>query len=306
MDLRTEAIRLKLDALALSLSAAFTADAIPHVLIKGPSTSLWLYHPPRIYRDVDLLIPFSAIPRATSSLISRGLCTAMGRPGEEAPHSLLLRSVEGYEVDIHFTMPTVPARDDHVWEALREHHGVLDLGLGAIPVLDLPGRCVVLALHALNNGPYDNQSLHDLRLARQQASPAVWDAARGLAERMDALDLFSAGVSLAGGPADTSSPRAKLYLLGAPPAAFGIQRFNNIQLREFPMAFLREIFPSREFMQYANPELSGSWWGLLAAHVVRWARLARQLPRALAMLRRARGGRESSQMTQPWPHDTEC
>jgi hypothetical protein len=296
MDLRTEAVRLKLDLLAVEIGNAFDADGVPYAVIKGPSTSLWLYDPPRMYRDVDLLVPRSMVTQATAALVSRGLCSALGRPGEEAPHSLLLRSTEGYEIDVHFTMPTLPPHGDRVWEAFATHLETMDVGVGSIRVLDTPARCVVLALHALNNGPFQNQSLEDLSRAWAQEPEAVWGDARALADRIGAVDLFLAGLSLVDPQAAVPSARANLYLLGAPPAAFGLQRFEKLSPREFSVMIFRELFPSREFMRYANPGIRPGMLPLMGAHLRRWARLARQLPRAVALLRQAHRTVEPTQI----------
>ena len=288
MDLRAEALRLTLDALAVEVSAVLADAAVPHVLLKGPSTALWLYDPPRTYRDVDLLIPLSALPRARSALSAARLAgPAGGRVGEEAPHSLLLRSTSGYEIDVHLSLPTVPLDGDRVWRVLADHVEPLDLVVGSVPVLDEAGRCLVLALHALNNGPNSAQPLEDLVRARAQCPPSAWAEAAGLAERIGAADLFAGALAMVDG-AGPMSARARLYAAGAPSAAFGLQRLASARARDLPRMLWREIVPSRGFMYYDDPHLEHTRRALAVAHLRRWRRLLADLPLAARAWWRAR------------------
>ena len=53
MDLVREANRLRLDLLSVRACDALSAAGIPHVLLKGPSTALWLWSTHlRSYNDV--------------------------------------------------------------------------------------------------------------------------------------------------------------------------------------------------------------------------------------------------------------
>src|ERR1700749_375013 len=108
MDLVREANRLRLDLLSVQACDALAVAGIPHVLLKGPSTALWLYDPPRSYNDVDLMVPLSRVIEAAHALEAAGVASASaGRVGEEAEHSYLLISPEGFEVDVHISLPTV-------------------------------------------------------------------------------------------------------------------------------------------------------------------------------------------------------
>jgi hypothetical protein len=193
MDLPGEVLRLRLDLLAVEVTQCLRSAGVPHVVLKGPSTSLWLYDPPRGYQDVDVLVPRSALSRAQEALAVSGVAApGAGVVGEEAPHSLLLRSTEGYEVDVHVSLPTVPPSGDDIWNALAHHVEDLDLGVGRVPTLDTAGRCLVLALHALNNGPDSGQPIEDLARAQAACPGSVWDEAGALARWIGAEDLFRA------------------------------------------------------------------------------------------------------------------
>jgi hypothetical protein len=286
VDLRAEAQRLTLDVVAVECCAALARAGVPHVVLKGPSTSLWLYDPPRPYRDVDLLVPLSQVDRAVSVLGGSGLAEpAAGRLGEEAPHSLLLRSSRGSEIDLHVTLPTVPIDGDRPWEVLRDHVEQLDLGVGSVPVLDEPGRCLVIALHALNNGPGSGQPMEDLERARSRCGEGDWAVARAIARSLIADDLLSGALAMTDG-ALTVPERARLYLMQAPSAAFGLDRLLHARTRDIPRMLWRELLPSRGFMAYHDPELGGSLVGLAHAHVRRWRRIVSELPGAIRAVRR--------------------
>lgn len=277
-----------LDLVAVECSAALGEANVPHVLLKGPSTALWLYDPPRPYRDVDLLVPLSQVERAVGVLSDAGLAVpGAGRVGEEAPHSLLLRSSRGSEIDVHVSLPTVPVHGDIVWEALRDHVEQLELGVGSVPVLDDAGRCLVIALHALNNGPGSGQPLEDLSRARGRCAGEVWGVAESIAGAMRADDLLAGALAMLEGSAEVPE-RARLYTMRAPSAAFGLDRLLHARRRDIPRLLWRELLPSRGFMAYHDAAVDGSMTGLARAHLRRWCRIARELPTAARALRRRR------------------
>lgn len=291
MDLATEAERLRLDLLAVAVSDRLTGGGVPHALIKGPSTANWLWTPPRRYRDVDVLVPLSRLDDAVATLAADGLATAAaGRVGEEAEHSLLLHSQDGFEIDLHISLPAVPPDGDRVWTALADHVVDLDLGVGTLRALDEPGRCLVLALHALANPRVDSQPVDDLRRARAAAAPASWVVARRLAATSGVVALFEAGLSTVDAAATgPGTPRARLYVAGAPGSALGLQRLSEQRRRDLPRAIGREIVPSSGFMSHADPDLAAGRITLPRAHLRRWRRLLAGLPAALAAWLRARG-----------------
>lgn len=288
MDLALETQRLRLDLLAVQVSRELDRAGIPHALVKGPSTSTWLYDPPRVYNDVDMLVPFSRVEEVVSVLRSAGIAGAVdGRVGEAAAHSLMVLSTAGFQLDLHISLPTLPPAGDLIWEVLSPHVERLDLGVGSVPALDMPARCLVLALHALN--PDAPQAGEDLRRAYSAAAQAVWRDAAQLAGRLDAEDLFEAGLEMIG--IDSGRPmsaRAYLYATAAPSAAFGLQRLREARRRDVPGMVWREIFPSARFMRHAYPLVTARRFGYVRAHLVRWSRLANQLPGTVRALRAAR------------------
>jgi hypothetical protein len=178
-DLEMQANNLRLDRLALDASRCLTAASIPHALIKGPTTSLWLYDPPRAYADVDLLVPETRLFDAVDALARAGV--ARGRAGgslQEMGHSIELRDAAGYEVDLHRSLPSLPVDGDTVWAVLSPHIVEFDLGSGCVPALDEVGRCLTVAFHALSGGGDLSRRWDDLKLAYARVDPRSWDEAR--------------------------------------------------------------------------------------------------------------------------------
>lgn len=283
MDLIGEVKRLRLDVLSVQASAALTGFGIPHLVLKGPSTALWLYDPPRSYNDVDILIPLSRVRDATDALAQAGVATpAAGRVGEEAEHSYLLRSAEGFELDLHISLPTVPPAGDRIWEVLEPHIELLNLGVGSVPALDEPGRCLVVALHALNSARQIPQPARDLELAHERASLAAWEGALEIAAELGVSDLFEAGRDFDRDAEDlhTKSPRSYLFAVGAPNSAVALERLAETPWRRRPVAFLRELFPSAGFMRRAYPDVTTTRLGLMRAYLYRWRRISVNLPRS--------------------------
>lgn len=302
-DLATVVQQMRLDRLAVDASRCLTEAAVPHVLIKGPTTARWLYRPPRVYRDVDLLVPHSRARAAAAALSAAGIAhPTAGRLGEEASHSWLLVSPVGYEVDLHVTLPmlVVTRRNASVnglWAALAGHVTPFALEGVDVPALDLAARCVVLVLHAVGNGYSDEASLEDLRRAQQLAGPDVWAEAQQLARELEVQPLFAAGLALAvGGSLPEHLPRdARLRLQGDRGLDFQLERLAMARVRDVPMLLLRELFPSPGFMRYDDPSRTRTGTGLAVAYARRWGRLVVHLPGALRRwLASSRAGSDES------------
>jgi hypothetical protein len=295
VDLAAEAERLRLDVLTVDVCRRLDVAGVPNVVLKGPSSALWLYEPPRRYVDVDVLVPLSRVDDAAGALTNAGIATrSAGAVGEEASHSLLMVSPSGYEVDLHVSLPMVPTVGDRAWEVLRTHIEPMDIGVGTVPVLDEAGRCLVLTLHAVSSGEMSSRTTEDLRRALAAASADSWRAARELADAIEVGDFFEAGLVLAGqGDVSALSDRAYLSIVGAPSAAFALRRLAGLPLAARPRALLREIFPSRGFMQRMYPDAQTPT-RLARAHLDRWQTITRQLPHAWRTEREVRRKRRDN------------
>ena len=284
-QLRVRAAQLRLDSWTGQISAELSRNAIPHVLLKGPSTAQWLYAPPRLYRDIDLLVPASALTRTVVVLERSGLAArAGGRLGEDCEHSLFMRTPNGIDVDLHVTLPTMRRprghQRDRTWRLLAPHLTALELDGTPVPALDEPARCVVLSLHALANAHDGSWAVQDLRLARSRASVRVWQQAEALAELLGVLPAFRAGIWLVEpGSTDLSSLPAdvRLVLVGASASARTLRRIRDLPRRLRPGALLIEIFPSPRFIRRAVPGLPDTALGLARGYLTRWVLITREL-----------------------------
>ena len=280
MELADAAQRLRLDLDAVAVSGSLTRAGVPHALLKGPSTSRWLYDPPRVYNDIDLLVPRSAVRRAVAALAGDGIAHTSGpRIGEEAHHSLSMRTADGFELDLHVSLPCVPVRGDLVWNTLAPHVVPLDLVIGSVPALDEPGRCLVLSLHALATDGRLAQKVEDLRRADAVAAPSSWASARELARAMQAEDLYDGGRARLADDPGPLSHRASLYFTDAPSSALALQRLRDARWWQRPGMVWREAFPSVAFLRDFGSVEPGSRWWRVRAYVARWRELARGLLR---------------------------
>lgn len=280
MQLADAAQRLLLDLDAVAISTCLTEAGVPHALLKGPSTAAWLYDPPRVYNDIDMLVPRSRVGRAADALRSAGVAVRTGtRVGEEAHHSLAMVTPAGYQLDLHVSLPCVPVRGDLVWNTLAPHVAPLELGVGSVPALDEAGRCLVLALHALATDGRLHQKVEDLRRARSAAPESSWSEARRMSRAMFAEDLYDGGLARLADSPQPLSHRASLYFTDAPSSALALQRLRDARWWERPGMVWREAFPSAEFLREFGSVEPGSRWWRVRAYLTRWHELASGLLR---------------------------
>ena len=288
-------LSLSLDVLALRVSRTLQSAAVPHTLIKGPTSARWLYDGSRPYLDVDLLVPASMLSRAVAELERAGIARRLaGAAGEEADHSLLMATPSGIQLDFHRSLPFVPTghgrSEDLVWQVLAEHLEDFELFDGEpVPALDEPGRCLVLVLHALTNQA-GSQADEDLRLARTKAAPESWMQALDVADRLGIRDLYTAGLLLSGEEEteQTLPPMAYLRRHAAPSLAVGLQRLVEATWTDRLILVARKAVPSPGFIRYSDPQARRGATALAGSYVRRWRRLLRGLPGALRALEQAR------------------
>lgn len=284
-DLDVEAVvrSIRLDQLTVTVSQVLHTAGIPHALLKGPTTARWLYDPPRPYNDIDVLIPDSRLSAAVRVLEREGVGRRVGgRPGEAAAHSQLLRTAEGAEVDLHFSLPMLDRRggDDSTWSALSRHIVPFSLDRGSVPALDAAGRCLVLCLHALNSFE-SPQAVEDLRRARLMASRQDWITARLLSEEIGGGTLFDGGLHVIGQAAAATLTPGVLAWLSGDRATLAVLRWRQLSWPERAKRSAAKMFPSLAFLQENDPRRPHTVHELAAAYVRRLVKIARHLPRAL-------------------------
>ena len=280
--------QMRLDALTVEASRCLADAGIPHLLLKGPTTAQWLYDPPRLYRDVDLLIQAKDARAATDSLRLAGIAAPVaGAMGEEAHHSQLLTTPHGLELDLHVALPSAPlptpADEQQLWSAIAAQIKPFTVQGFDVPAFGFPGRCVVIALHSLS-ALADSQAVEDLDRARRLAGNDVWAQALVLAAELGVERRVQSALDFADNGHDPEAlPLENRLLVRGASGAYQLQRLAHLPLPQLPCRVWAEIFPSPGFMRYGHPEFT-SQRDLARAYLVRLLRLTRKLPSQLVIL----------------------
>jgi hypothetical protein len=317
----TVARTLLLDGLAAECVSTLRAAGIRALLLKGPVTSRWLYTDGQFrgYEDVDLLVAEPDFPRASGTLFDLGLDDGYaGRSANETTtHAttfvlerapLRARFPAGLEVDLHVTFHGIRAPNAAFWAIAAEGTDRIQLAGTDIEVPGEPIRTLLMPLHAATAGPSDAQALADLDLALERMPDDTWSAAYGLAERLDAVPRFVAGLTMRplgrelidrlrmDGRIDVESA---LFSLGSWTGAGAVERLRTARGFSGRMRLLaRELVPTRSFIRAWAPFPTPGVLGLVRGYCYRVVWLARNGPAALRAHARARrvasGGRAGS------------
>jgi hypothetical protein len=289
------AVGLAMDVAALETVELLGREGLRSILLKGPALARWLYDDPsdRRYNDIDLLVEAARFRDAERTLAAAGF-----RFADHGEHAHAWIRDDGASVDLHYTFSGVRASPDLVWEALAERTEPLAVSGGTIETLDEPGRVLIVALHAAHHGIRADKPYRDLLRAFERVESRTWQEALALAERLDALPSFAAGLRLAPegagvaealGLADYRSPELALRAAGPPPTAEGYLRLWRAKgFRGKAELLVHELFPPPVFMRAAHPIARHGKAGLVAAYAWRPLFLLRHLIPSLRAWRRAR------------------
>ena len=198
--------RDELDKAAVATLEAFDAADVDALLLKGPALAQRLYSPGEIraYTDIDLMVPPRDLDRARERLVALGYT----RLGEE----LGIVDVAGIQysetwagqpkpdvpvwLDLHWRLSGCEAPADLAWNELAESRSSIELEGKQVPVPGDNGLALHLALHAAQHGPRKSKALGDLVRGIERWPVEVWRGAADLAEAVEALPTFSAGLRL--------------------------------------------------------------------------------------------------------------
>jgi hypothetical protein len=301
---RMVAVRnLMIDRLAAEIVAAFAAEGIESLVLKGPVLAQWLYPAEvRAYGDADLMVAPGAWKQAVTLLSGMGFSDHLGPMAhprmESFASTAYLRGEDN--LDLHCTLHGLDAEPQRIWEAFSadsEAHGIGGAELRA------PGRPALLlhvGLHAAHHA--EGKALEDLRRAIAQADPADWEQAWELAGRLEGTPAFASGLRLIpegaaladrlGIGAEVRSSRHDIRFEQIPTAE-GIDALlqPGIGPWERVRVVAGEFFPRAEFMRWWSPLARRGRFGLLVSYPWRWLRLLAQAPRGLLAVRRVRRGR---------------
>jgi hypothetical protein len=299
---RAAVLGLKIDRATAEAVVALRDADVRSIVLKGRSFDAWLYDPdePRLYGDIDLLIPVTKEQEAARVLEALGYRQLSDRePEAVAEHATVwARPGDSMHVDLHRTLNGVNATAIDPWEVLGADTVSMDVGGAVVEILSEPARALHVALHAALPGPNTEKTLLDLSRALERLPRATWEAAAALAGRLGAGGAFETGLSLMPAGADLaatlglareSSVEAALLARAAPYSAWTVNRLSQARgLRAKLRILVPRLFPKPDFMRVWYPVARRGRVGLALAYLKRFAWLFGAAPRAVSVWRRAR------------------
>jgi hypothetical protein len=307
--LQSAARTLALDAGAVALAAALERAGIGSILLKGPTVARWLYEEgDRSYIDIDLLVPEKDLPSAEEIVSETGferLGDELALPYGRRPHAASwVRAQDGVTLDLHTTFPGVAVSPAAAWPVLAAHTEPMALGSGVVNVLCEPARTMLVALHAAHHGIKESQAIGDLVRAVAQLPEHNWRAANDLAEKLDAVAPFGAGLRLT--PHGTrianelklphaQSVEAILRADSAPELALSLEWLIQTRgVRARARLVGRRLVPPHSVLRGRSSLARRGAWGLGAAYLLQPLILA---SRAVPAVRAWRAARLRAQQT---------
>ena len=277
------AINLALDVATAEVTAAFRAEGIPTILLKGAALRDWPSpDPARTSVDVDLLVPPDRFDDAEGVLERLGFESRAldGLPYDRpVPAHLWSGGTYGAKVDLHRSLIGVGDTPGVTWTILAAETDVLDLGTAKVDALAPAARAMHVALHAAQHGKEQTPPLRDLQRAVDALPLELWAEAAEIATRLDALPAFAAGLRLVpAGAAIASalklsrSQTTDVALMAATPPdmARGFAWLDNLPgLRAKGHFVARKLVPPPEWLRAWSPLARRGRLGLAAAYAWR-------------------------------------
>jgi hypothetical protein len=300
---------LALDAATGKVARGFVQAGVRCILLKGPAIARWLYDEDellRSYYDIDLLVSPGDVDTAAKILQNEHFQLSLSDvalPHGRRPHAQpWIRPNDAVSVDLHDTLPGVGAPPEVVWHVLTKNTGTLVVGGEHLEILGEPARVLLVALHGAHHGVKDAQALEDIARAVARVPESTWREAATLAETLDAMAPFVAGLTLSPdgrrlattlGLPDVSTVETVLRARSAPELAHSFDWLVRTPGWR-PRARLvgRKFVPPREVLKARSKLARRGRVGLAAAYAVQPLRVTWQAAPALgawlAARRRAR------------------
>ncbi len=292
------AANLRVDEITAEVLHAFELAGVASILLKGASTTRWLYPDnPRRYQDCDLLVSPASIDAAERVLDGIGFVPELEQdrmPAWWREHGLHWSHPQRPStVDVHRTLTGVGVDEARLWKVLSADTETMTVGGRPASVLSTPGRALVLAMNAAHQG----LGKGDMRLAVRHGGEDTWIQAARLAAELDATPSFAAGLRLVPGgralAASLNLPAAQsvevaLRATRAPAQALTVERIARASRRERIAIVRHKLVPPPTFMRHWSPRAREGRVGLLLAYAQRLAWVARRTPTAVRAWRRAR------------------
>jgi Uncharacterised nucleotidyltransferase len=297
--------RLRIDAATAEILRAFGAAGVDSVLLKGPTLTSWLYRDGerRSYLDSDLLIRPGHELEAENTLKSLGFAPAWDEstlPNWWREHgSDWLRKADGVRVDLHRSLPGATAEPQLAWDVLTHELETVPVAGYDAPALGLPARALHVVLHAVQHGGDWGKGRGDLARALALVDDQTWRRTAELAARIDATDVFAAGLRLTpegtrladrmGLPTPASIDVALRAASAPPPVALGFEQLAQADSARARLAIgMRKLFPPKGFLVHWDPRAGESRGRLLLARIRRPFWLLARSPRGFRVWWRAR------------------
>jgi Uncharacterised nucleotidyltransferase len=296
----------ELEAATVVALEAFAAAHVDALLLKGPALAQRLYAQGerRGYQDVDLLVPPWDLASARLALTKLGYTTFHELSGIDDVGGVQHGEVwvgrgeqgGGVWIDLHWRLDGCNAAADVVWDALAGGRGSIELQGRQVAVPGDEGLALHLALHAAHHGLADRKPIVDLRRGIERWTLEVWRSAARLAETVQGVQAFAAGLRLIPPGAELASrlglpPSPELeweivHREARPRGTFHLEAIADARgLRERASVLRRSLFPTRAWIETQFPWAARSRPLLLTAyarHIIRapvWAARAARFRR---------------------------
>lgn len=283
---RTAAAVLVVDVVAAEVVTALDAAGIPSLLLKGPAVAAWLYGPSEVrpYVDIDLLVPVDRRADAEGVLDRLGFRYLFEgvRPVEEKLHARTWVRGDEPTVDLHTTLNVLPTEAPHAFAVLGADARTLVVS-GVVVAVPRPAcMALIVALHALQRGPGEQQLLDELARAIRIGGIDLWKEAAGVASELRAGGLLRAALGLV----PTGAALADEIGLPPVPVRAAILATASADARACALAFdrigtssswrhkgsllMRLVIPTPSYLRATR---AGGDAGLVAGYRRRWTRL---------------------------------
>ena len=297
-------LRLRIDVFTVEVVRELERDGVRALLLKGPSIAVWLYDrgESRPYVDADLLVDPAQLEAAAAVLTRLGFERSADETVAESfaePHAVTWRRPrDRAAVDLHWRLPGVSADPRGAWQTLSSQAEPIRVANEELEALPESARALHLALHAIQNGREVDQSMSDLARGLERLDDGIWRSAARLAEDLDAVMAFSAGLRLTAEGAALAdrlslpsrlSERWILWGQTPPPGALRLQELVSAPGVSGKARFLAAtLIPPPSYIRGLYPEARNGTGALLLAYLRRSLAGIRSVPSAIRALRRAR------------------
>ena len=281
--LRANAPSLSVNVAGAEVAAALREAGIRAILLKGASVQRLLYDDgaSRPYRDLDLLVAPDRWREAADAIQSLGfghVFTETAETGVPGHAGLWTRRRDGVSVDLHWRLMGVEVTPTEAWRVLSASTEPMVLAGMEVEVLSPPASALHIALHAAQHGPGTAGPITDLERALERFDDRTWQSAHTLARRLQAEEMFAAGLSLLP-PGDAVAARlalpahesveTTLRWSSAPSVSIGIEKLARTPGLWRKSALLgRELVPSPEFIRLWWPPARRGGWRLVVGYLL--------------------------------------